>query len=457
MNYPTWEVPGIGGPWVIGIISIFHVLIAWFAVGGGLYLPVAEAKLRREGRESFLPVLQKHSRFFLVLTGVFGAVSGVGIWFSIGLVQPEATSTLIHNFVFGWAIEWVFFVVELAAAAVYYYTWNRIPAELHLKVGYLYAVASFLTLVIINGILSFMLTPGQPWLSVAGTGAEASKFWFAFFNPTYFPSLLMRTLACLSLAGIYALISFSQVDAPELQQTKRRMVQWSATWLMPMVVMMPVGLGWMFAAMRPESREILTLGFSTIGSGMFTVVTRVAMLTILTTVTIAGAVYFFAYKYPRDLTTGHAVALLALGAVATASTEFARETIRKPYVIQSHMYSNGVRVSQIEAYNRDGYLAGSIWTPEHATDVQLGEAMFRGQCMACHTKTGYRSMKKLLQQRDLKAINQLLATLHKPAADSPYPKYMPPVEGKEVELHYLAEYLETMSNPAVAGDKVARR
>ena len=40
-------------------------------------------------------------------------VSGVGIWFAIGLAAPEATSTLIHNFVFGWAIEWVFFLVEL--------------------------------------------------------------------------------------------------------------------------------------------------------------------------------------------------------------------------------------------------------------------------------------------------------------------------------------------------------
>ncbi|MFN3962050.1 MAG: cytochrome ubiquinol oxidase subunit I, partial [Fimbriimonadaceae bacterium] len=136
MNYPVWDVPGVGGPWVIGIISIFHVLIAWFAVGGGIYLPYAERKLYREGREEWLPVLKKHSRMFLVLTGVFGAVSGVGIWFAIGLVQPEATSTLIHNFVFGWAIEWVFFVIELAAAAVYYYTWDRIPRELHLKVGF---------------------------------------------------------------------------------------------------------------------------------------------------------------------------------------------------------------------------------------------------------------------------------------------------------------------------------
>lgn len=447
MNYPMWQVPGIGGPWVIGIISIFHVLIAWFAVGGGLYLPLAERKLYAEGREDWIPVLMKHSRFFLILTGIFGAVSGVGIWFAIGLVHPEATSTLIHNFVFGWAIEWVFFVIELASAAVYYYTWNRIPRELHLKVGYLYAISSILTLVIINGILSFMLTPGQAWLSVAGTGTEASKFWAAFFNPTYFPSLLMRAMACLSLAGIYALITYSRVDDDTLADSKKRMVRWSASWLAPMVLLMPVMLIWMLYAMQPESREILQLGMSTIGGGMFTAVTRIAMLTVLTTITIAGVVYFFAYKYPKELTMGHAISLLALGAVATASTEYARETVRKPYVIQSHMYSNGVRLSDVTKFNQNGYLANSIWTPETTDPVELGRAMFRGQCMSCHTESGYRSMAKLLQQRDEKAILQLLEMLHNPTKDSPYVKYMPPLVGKPEEVGYLAKFLVTLSKP----------
>lgn len=454
MNYPAWDVPVIGGAWVIGIVSIFHVLIAWFAVGGGLYLPVAEAKLYRENKEAWLPVLQRHSRFFLVLTGVFGAVSGVGIWFSIGLVQPEATSTLIHNFVFGWAIEWVFFVIELAAAAVYYYTWNRIPRELHLKVGKLYALASFLTLVIINGILSFMLTPGQAWLDVAGTGKEASQFWMAFFNPTYFPSLIMRSLACLSLAGIYALVSYSRVEDEALVGMRTSMIRWSAKWLMPMVLAMPLVLAWFFAAMPSESRNLLQLGMTTIGSGAFTQITRIAMLTVITTVTIAGVAYFFAYKSPREFSLAHAVSLLALGAIATASTEYARETIRKPYVIGSHMYSNGVRVNQVATYNQSGYLTNSLWTT--GTDqLSRGEAMFRGQCMSCHTRNGYRSMTRLLQGRDPKNIAKLLEMLHNPPADSTYKHYMPPLVGNQSEIDDLAAYLSTLSVPQKGATTVA--
>ena len=108
MNYPFWDIPILGSGWVIGLIAIFHVMISQFAVGGGFYLPIAERKAQRMTdpvmREAWLAQLVRHSKFFLILTGVFGTVSGVGIWFAIGLTHPEATSTLIHNFVFGWAM-----------------------------------------------------------------------------------------------------------------------------------------------------------------------------------------------------------------------------------------------------------------------------------------------------------------------------------------------------------------
>ncbi len=124
MNYPFWEIPFLGSGWVIGIIAIFHVMISQFAVGGGLYLPMAERKAMRiadpELRAAWLKQIASHSKFFLILTGVFGTVSGVGIWFAIGLTHPEATSTLIHNFVFSWAMVWVFFLVDLSTVAVYY-------------------------------------------------------------------------------------------------------------------------------------------------------------------------------------------------------------------------------------------------------------------------------------------------------------------------------------------------
>ena len=50
MNYPFWDIPHFGSGWVIGIIAIFHVMISQFAVGGGLYLPMAERKAHAHDR-----------------------------------------------------------------------------------------------------------------------------------------------------------------------------------------------------------------------------------------------------------------------------------------------------------------------------------------------------------------------------------------------------------------------
>jgi len=104
MNYPFWDVPLIGGGILIGVVAILHVFVSHFAVGGGLYLAFTERKAIKENDHELIAYLKKHSKFFLLLTVVLGALSGVGIWFTIGLVHPSATSTLIHSFVFGWAI-----------------------------------------------------------------------------------------------------------------------------------------------------------------------------------------------------------------------------------------------------------------------------------------------------------------------------------------------------------------
>ncbi|MGA3080542.1 MAG: cytochrome ubiquinol oxidase subunit I [Terracidiphilus sp.] len=472
MNYPFWDIPILGSGWVIGIIAIFHVMISQFAVGGGLYLPMAERKAMRmpEGplRTAWLNQLASHSKFFLVLTAVFGTVSGVGIWFAIGLTQPEATSTLIHNFVFGWAMEWVFFLVELTTIAVYYSTWDRIDPKLHLTVGWVYAGASACTLIIINGILTFMLTPGDTWLAVAGTGREASKFWYAFFNPTYWPSLLLRTCVCCALAGIWALITASRIDGEKQPELKTSMVKWSVKWLVPSFVATPFILIWYLWMVPASQQALLTLGIDTIGSGTFSVITRIALLIIVTSATIVGVAYFLAYRNPIDFNLSHAMAVLLLALIATASGEYAREMLRKPYVIGRWMYSNGVRVPYVARINQEGYLAHTNWVwqgppmmldefvpPGYTVESDLnhsysrGEAIFRGECGSCHTLAGYRPLKTLLAGRDRANIGSFIAMLHDHKPDSPYTRFMPPMVGTKQDIDDLAGYLNYQVNPPV--------
>ena len=453
MNYPFWDIPHLGSAWVIGIIAIFHVMISQFAVGGGFYLPLAERralamkdeKLRKEWMEQLL----SHSKFFLLLTGVFGTVSGVGIWFAIGLTHPEATSTLIHNFVFGWAIEWVFFLVELTTIAVYYYTWGKIDEKLHLTVGWVYAGASVCTLIIINGILSFMLTPGDTWIGVAGTGNEASKFWNAFFNPTYWPSLFLRVCVCASLAAVWALITSSRIDGEKKPQLKISLIQWSVRWLIPSFVLTPFLMLWYLFMVPEAQRQLLILGMDTMSPGTFSTVTRIALITIVTSATIIGVAYFLAYRNAIEFSLPHALCVLLLALMATGAGEYSREMLRKPFVIGRWMYSNGVRVPYVNRINQEGYLVHSNWVWNGAgqpSAYSRGEAIFRGECGSCHTLDGYRPLRQLLSGRDRTNIGNFIQMLHEYKPDLSYRHYMPPMVGTKQDVDDLTDYLNYQVN-----------
>src|SRR5512143_240521 len=177
MNYPLWAIPAPG--LLIAAVAILHVFVSHFAVGGGLFLVVAEKKARRESDEGLLGFVRALSRGFVLLTLVLGALTGVGIWFTIALVQPQATSALVTTFVWAWATEWTFFAVEIAAAMVYYYGWDRLEPRTHVTVGWIYFVASSARLAVISGILAFMLTSGN-WV-------RTGRFADGFFNPGYLP------------------------------------------------------------------------------------------------------------------------------------------------------------------------------------------------------------------------------------------------------------------------------
>ena len=88
MHYPWWYVPYLTAPMLIAVISVLHVLVSHYAVGGGLFLAVEVGHAYRTGDRGYLDYLHRHARFFILLTVVFGAISGVGIWWTIGLARP---------------------------------------------------------------------------------------------------------------------------------------------------------------------------------------------------------------------------------------------------------------------------------------------------------------------------------------------------------------------------------
>ncbi len=138
MHFPWWYVPCLTAPMLIAVISVVHVLVSHYAVGGGLFLAVETTHAYRTGNRDYLAYLKRHARFFVLLTVVFGAITGVGIWWTIGLASPLATQVLIRTFVFAWATEYVFFVVEIVSAFIFYYYWGRLPQKIHTIIVWIY-------------------------------------------------------------------------------------------------------------------------------------------------------------------------------------------------------------------------------------------------------------------------------------------------------------------------------
>jgi len=427
LEFPVWNLGGVGHGWVIGIIATLHVYVSHFAIGGGLYMAITEMIAVKRNDQPVLEYLKGHANFFMLLTTVFGAMGGVGIWFAVGNVNPTAISSLIHNFMFFWAIEWVVFLVEIAFAFMYYYTWGKVSRELHLKLAWLYFGIAALSLVVINGILTFMLTPGK-WL-------ETGNIWDAYLNPTYLPSLFLRMCIMGTIAGVFAIVTSSRIQEKSLRE---RMLHYSAKWMMPSFFLLPFIGYWFFSVLPDNVANLVTTGIANIGSGNLSILTRLFLLTMLLSVTIYVVSLLGPYFNPGKFSFGFSIAILLLGLVVTGATEAIREMLRKPYVVYDYLYSNGVLKSAATDSTKFGIMKHNKWIAEKeitpTNQKIVGEKIFRIQCQSCHTVDGYRSMKDLARGWDREFLFRRLTTL-------PATGIMPPFMGNEQERRALAEFI----------------
>jgi len=427
MNYPVWDVT-FGAGLLIALVSILHVFVSHFAVGGGLFLVLTERRALRQGDSQTLSWLRAHTKFFVLVTVVFGAISGAGIWFTIALIHPSATSSLIHAYVWGWAIEWVFFFLEITAALFYWYGWDKLEPRLHLWYGWVYFINAFASLLIINGIITFMLTPGK-WI-------QNHEFWTGFFNPTYFPSAAVRTAIALALAGIYALATASRIGDPAL---KSRLVKWSARWIIPSMAVLPALIWWYIRAIPSDLWESTKGAMPTATHFAFwaAVLAGVTFLLVLATLIRPGRLRL-AYSL--------VIMLAALGTMG--SFEFVREAIRKPYAIANYMYDNSLYAAaspadsgfSVDAINQAGVLNTARWV-RHVEGAAAGREIFRVECQSCHTAAAYRAVRQLLAARqwDRGQLSAMLGGL-----DMMHNGIMPPFAGTDAERDALASYLATL-------------
>ena len=446
MDYPIWDL-SLGGGVLIALVAVTHVWVSHFAVGGGLAIAIVETLGVRRNDPALRSLARRSSQMLILVSTVFGAISGVGIWVTIGLVQPAATSSLIHNFVWGWAAEWGFFILEVATALLYYATWDKVRPRTHLLLIWLYFFAAYMSLVIIQGILSFMLTPGK-WV-------KTGSFWDAIFKPTYIPGLVMRTGICLLLAGAY--LVFAALREPDVA-ARAGLVRMMAGFQIAGGLVAYGGYRWWEAAL-PESVRAVFLGASPLVAALASARGR-ALWSLAAFMLIA----VFAFLLPRAQRWPVALAGLLAAFSFFGAEERVREGARKPFVIRDFMFSNGILISEIKDLNERGVLSKARWAARESdgTPLSMGRAVYRAQCQACHTVDGYLSMRKLVAAPDADTLGLILEVLRGEGDEYASGKYaerghvatqkldypaMPPLVGTAEEIAALKAYLLSLQAP----------
>jgi mono/diheme cytochrome c family protein len=322
------------------------------------------------------------------------------MWFTSIQVSPQTIGLMVDEFHWIWATEWIFFWLEVVAGYAFFRYREHLAPRARLALLAIYSVAGWGSLFWINGILSWQLTPGA-W-------TETHSVWDGFFNPTFWPSLLFRTVVCLVLAGLGAAIVINAMPGLD-REDRTRLINRCSYFLLPMLAM-PILGGWFVLAMPADSRSWIMGGSMTMT--MFLNIAAGA------SALIGGYAVIGLWRQKLYINGATATLLAALAFGATAGGEFVREGVRKPYSVRETLYSNATTPGQIAALRQTGVAAHDPYPLRDRADypteqLALGRIVYGNQCAICHT------VAKLQWTKG----------------------FMPPVAGTPAELEAVVQYV----------------
>ena len=428
--YPVNDFGPLMKGMVIGGVGILHVFLAQFAIGGGMLLWYFERLAQRGAERDARTFVDGYFQYLVLVSFVLGALSGVAIWFTTIQVGARTIGLMIDQFHWLWATEWVCFSVEVAAGYAFVRVGRRLGDRARLQLLALYAVAAWLSLFFINGILSWQLTPGR-YLETGGV-------WPGFFNPSFWPSLLFRTIVAMTLAALAACVV---INALELDRDHRgALIRRAARFTAPMAAMPLLAL-W-FVAVIPEDSRSWLLGGS-MAMTMFVGIAAGASLLI-------GGYAIVALVIKRLYVSGAtATLLLALAFGATAAGEFVREGARKPYTVRGVLYSSSITPAEVTQMRAQGATAGDPYALRDAarypTDqLRIGAQVYRTLCDACHTVHGANGVVELTRTWTDDQLRLNVAKLQHTK------NFMPPFAGNAEDVEAVVQLIrwETHGAPA---------
>lgn len=440
--YPLFYVPEFGSAWLMGVTGTIHILASHTSVGAALLFAFLSYKAYKEDKPELYTYMKKYGMFLLIFSYVIGSITGPGIWYTATAASPRGISALIHNFVWVWATEWVFFVYEVIGVFAVVYFMEKIDRKTHLKLTYTFAIASVGTLALIIGIISFMMWPGNDAFYTTGSASDA------FFGINTFPHMFLRIGFMVMMSGVIGLLiaSIMRKENKELSNELIRKMGWVSLFggFITMFFFM-----W-YVGTLPENANTL------LGMAKESIVQNRIILAILFS-------FYFAIAILKPQFIHKSLASIMIFVILIAGLwpgEKLRETMRKPWVAGQYMYSNnmigrdvpGKKIkSEIPLLAQKGLLKTNPWIPERLKNItaenklEVGKLLVRISCSNCHSleKTGkYRPLIPLAGPMGEEGIKNYMKTVIG-TGSSPY---MPKIALPDEEYDAMASYIASQAN-----------
>lgn len=442
--YPMWYVPTFGSAFIIAIIATIHVMASHTSVGASILLAYLATKAYKENLPQIYDYIKKYLLGLLVFSYVSGSITGPGIWFSATVANPRGISALIHNFVWVWAAEWIWFIAEVTLVYILFYTLGKIDQRSWLRLAWTFAIGSWATMYIIVGILSFMLSPGHEKWFATGNILDA------FYNKNYFPHLLMRSSFMFAIAGTMGIViaSLMKKDLPE--NVYKSIVKTMSYWGIAGLIFGSMFFAW-YVSTLPERSLVMLSGIvpKWYYALIFTILVVLLAHFVITAIRPTVAKPYVAYPI-----------YLLIFFLGVYPEEKIRETIRKPYVAGEFVWVNQIIARDVpakgikaetETIKEKGLLQLNPFVPEGLrtitpeNKIMAGKAIAILQCSGCHNVTGSSGLRpfgqKFAGMTSEDTVYNFLANYLTPQN---HPPYMPYFVGKDEELRALSAYIADM-------------
>ncbi|WP_211238784.1 cytochrome c [Guyparkeria sp. SB14A] len=444
--FPTWYEPAIGSGWVIGLIATIHVLFSHTAVGAAILFAVLAWIGARDNRPELIDFIRKYGLFLLVFSYILGSITGPGIWYSTTVGSPRGISALIHNFVWKWATEWVFFVIEVIGVYMLVYLAGKLERRTYMKVAVIFGLTSYTTMLAIVGILSFMMMPGRPeqWFAEGG-------YLYGFYGPNTFAQLMIRTAFMFTMTAVVGgIVAAGLKDEVFKRWLLKRLAIVGGLSAIVGMSLYPWYLGTLPSIAHLVMENRLPDYFTP------------SILIVLGAMLAYFAMTFFRPKLVTATVAGFAtLSILVLG---LWPGETVRESVRKPYIAGQYLYSNqvighdvpgmGVK-SEIPTLEKVGFTHAHVFWPDSQKEITRENTMEVGRnlaitaCSNCHSlsDTGIRPLKNYFpKQADVEGIRTYLLG----ALATGNTMYMPQIPLQDDEAEALAVFIASLNDPEAA-------